>query len=361
MRTGVANSPLHGGFCPPWLFEQMQRLGAAMVEVIVEEFSPEEVLVRLSDPVWFQAFGCVLGFDWHSSGLTTVVSGALKEGLKDRQADLGLFFAGGKGKASRRTPQEIVAAVDQHGLSVSAEDLQFASRMAAKVDNAALQDGFQLYHHLFVFTADGTWAVIQQGMNDETGYARRYHWLSKGLDDFVVEPHAAVCGERATNVLNMTADEAGPARNASTALIDDPHEVLRVLNEMREGKYVKQLTLPRAHPVPQASRLDKVLHRLYERRPADYAQLLGSEGVGPATVRALAMVAEVIYGTPPSRHDPVRYSFAHGGKDGHPKPVDREDYATSIHVLETALGRARIGQTDRLHALRRLARWQGNA
>src|SRR5690625_1729592 len=273
----------------------MQRLGAAMVEVMVEEFSPHEVLARLSDPIWFQAFGSVLGFDWHSSGLTTVVGAALKEGVKDRQADLGLFFAGGKGRASRRKQLDCNEAIDQHGLSLSAADLQFASRMSAKVDNAALQDGFQLYHHLFVFTTDGMWAVIQQGMNDATRYARRYHWLSKGLDDFVVEPHAAVCGEPVADVLNMTAGEAGPARDASTGLIEDPREVLRILNEMRDGKHVKQLTLPRAHPVPHASRLDKTLHRLYERQPADYAELLSNEGVGPATVRALAMVAEVIY------------------------------------------------------------------
>lgn len=397
MRTGTADLPLHGGKCPPWLFSRMTRLGAAIIEAIVEEYGPQEVLRRLADPFWFQALGCVLGFDWHSSGLTTTVCGALKEGLAPRQGDLGLFFAGGKGKTSRKTPQEIQEAGEKYGLPSAIAELQYASRMVAKVDSAALQDGYQLYHHFFVFTADGSWAVVQQGMNEETRWARRYHWQSHGLRDFVCEPHAAVCGQRSPVVLNLVAREGEASRQGMTLLArEHPDRVLaevkQIVEKQREeaspcrqvllpssspgqtpslpGLLPEQnwggvgpppgqpssgrLVLPRPHYVPGATYLDKALRAAYERQPANFQDLLAVPGVGPNTLRALAMVAEVIYGARPSFRDPVRYSFAHGGKDGHPYPVDRQTYDHSIAVLEEALRKARIGELDRLKALRRL-------
>ncbi|MDI3280190.1 MAG: DUF763 domain-containing protein [Bacillota bacterium] len=388
MRTGMASLPLHRGHCPPWLFQHMKRLGAAILQVIAEEFGPEEILRRLADPVWFQALGCVLGFDWHSSGLTTTVCGALKEGLAERSQDVGVFLAGGKGRSSRRTPEEIARAAERHGLGVDVPALQYASRMAAKVDTAALQDGYDLYHHFFAFTASGAWAVVQQGMNEETRWARRYHWLGEKEKNFVCEPHSGVCGPRAGAVLNMVAAESERARAASVALVKEkPEAVLRELRRIEKGALtqpealavrqggggapllsesgqlslpgmgLRSLSLPAGHAVPDADRLNRVLQRLYEEPPRDFAGLLAAPGVGPATVRALALVAEVAYGAPPSFRDPVRYSFAHGGKDGHPFPVNRADYAHSWQVLEDALRRARLGNREKLVALRRLAAW----
>ncbi|NPV53294.1 MAG: DUF763 domain-containing protein [Firmicutes bacterium] len=358
MRSGTANLPLHSGKCPAWLFSRMKLLGAAIIEIIVEEFGPREVLQRLSDPVWFQALGCVLGFDWHSSGITTTVCGALKEGLRAREGDLGIFFAGGKGATSRKTPLEIADACERHGLPSALVNLQYASRMAAKVDSAALQDGYDIYHHLFVFTADGSWAVVQQGMNDRTGWARRYHWIGQTLGDFsfVCEPHAGISSDRihAGEVLNMVAAESDKAREASTLLA-------RVETGVILEEAGKVLSLPSAHAIPGTARLAKALRAAYERQPEDFETLLSTPGVGPATIRALAMVAEVTYGARASRRDPVRYSFAHGGKDGHPFPVNRASYDRSIQVLEDALRRARLGQTDKLKALRRLAAWRGEA
>lgn len=391
VRTGRADLPLHGGHCPPWLFARMRALAAAIAEVVVAEFGPPEFLRRLSDPIWFQAFGAVLGFDWHSSGLTTVVCGALKEGTADRQADLGLFFAGGKGPASRRTPAEIAAAGERHGLAAGLAELERASRLAAKVDSAAVQDGFGLYHHFFAFDRSGRWAVVQQGLRPDAALARRYHWLGEAVADFTREPHAGVVGPAATGpVLNMVAHDSAGARAASLDLTRQPvAEVLRDLAHLRqlEARAARMaeaaasggrgplplslfggtaplapgadtLVLGRPHPIPNAGRIDAVLARLYERRPEEYADLLLTPGVGPATVRALAMVAEVAYGAPPARSDPVRYAFAHGGKDGHPFPVRRADYDRTVAVLETALRRARVGQADQLAALRRLARWE---
>ncbi|HHV62791.1 MAG TPA: DUF763 domain-containing protein [Firmicutes bacterium] len=358
MRSGTANLPLHSGKCPAWLFSRMKLLGAAIIEIIVEEFGPQEVLQRLSDPVWFQALGCVLGFDWHSSGITTTVCGALKEGLRPREGDLGIFFAGGKGATSRKTPLEISDACERHGLPSELLGLQYASKMAAKVDSAALQDGYDIYHHLFVFTADGKWAVVQQGMNEATGWARRYHWIGQLSHDFsfVCEPHAGISCDHvhAGKVLNMVAAESEEARKASAWLARE--ETSMVLGEVR-----KVLSLPASHAIPGTARLEKTLRAAYEHQPEDFETLLSVPGVGPATIRALAMVAEVAYGASPSRRDPVRYSFAHGGKDGHPFPVNRANYDRSIQVLEDALRRARLGQTDKLKALRRLAAWREGA
>ncbi|GAF25906.1 DUF763 domain-containing protein [Neomoorella thermoacetica] len=357
MRTGTASLPLHGGHCPPWLFERMQRLGPAILEVIVQEYGPQEVLRRLSDPHWFQAFGCVLGFDWHSSGLTTTLCGALKEGLRGREKDLGLVIAGGKGRTSRQTPHEIETAVDRLALtSLQPEDLVYASRMAAKVDNTALQDGYQLYHHVFIFTFDGQWAVVQQGMNETSRLARRYHWLGEGMQDFVCEPHAAVCCDARETALNMVARESEASRRVVTELgRQQPAKVVAEFSRILE-KDLPNLALPWRHDVPRAGYLNKALLKVYDVQPRDFAGVLGIEGVGPKTIRALAMVAEVAYGAPASFRDPVRYSFSHGGKDGHPYPVDRQVYDRTINVLEQALAAAKIGRSEKMQALKRLSR-----
>ena len=344
VRTGTASLPLHGGRCPPWLFDRMRQLGAAIVEAMVESFGPDEVLRRLADPFWFQALGCVLGYDWHSSGVTTVVCGALKEGLKGHFHRLGIYVCGGKGGTSRRTPEEIRQHVEAAGLSVDPEHLAYASRMAAKVDGTAVQDGHVLYHHTFFFTRSGAWCVVQQGMNEATGRARRYHWLGEEVRSFVEEPHAAVLGQRQPRVeLNMVARESAPAREACTALAGEP------------PRRVLELVMPDGHPIPGRDRLEKALQALYERQPRNFEQVLATPGVGPKTVRALAMVAEVVFGARPSFRDPARYAFAHGGKDGIPFPVDRELYDRTISTWKQAVRRARLGRRETLEALRKLA------
>ena len=380
VRTGSADSPLHGGHCPPWLFARMRRLAGLIAEVAVADAGTAEFMRRLADPIWFQAFGAVLGFDWHSSGLTTVVCGALKEGVAERQGELGLFLAGGKGAQSRHTPEEIAAAGARYGLPAAHVTLAGHSRLAAKVDSAAVQDGFQLYHHCFAFDRAGRWAVVQQGLCAETAMARRYHWLGEEVRDFADEPHAAVAGPgTAGPVLNMVAHDSRQARAASLAVAaQPPAEVLRDLEALRRleapaarvvpGRPTPlslfgaapsgdRLVLARAHPIPQAARIDAVLHRLYRRQPAEYADLLAEPGVGPATVRALAMVAEVAFGVRAARTDPVRYAFAHGGKDGHPFPVRRRLYDHSLQVLQGVLERLHTGDGEQLRALRRLAAW----
>jgi hypothetical protein len=351
-RTGVANLPLHTGRAPPWLFGRMVRLARAILAHLVAEHRSEEVLRRLSDPFWFQAFGCVLGFDWHSSGITTTVCGALKEAVRDRQADFGLYVAGGKGGTSRKTSAEILAMCE--ALSLEPEPLVRASRLAAKVDNTAVQDGHQLYHHTFLFTQNGSWCVVQQGMSDATRTARRYHWLSEGLTSFVDEPHAAVCCDARGAGLNLVATESAAARAAVTDLAaQPPHELLSLFER------VPSLFMPARHPVSLADvdpgRLHKVLLETYARPPEDFAALLGTAGLGPKSLRALALTAEVIYGTRASTRDPARFAFAHGGKDGTPYPVDRAAYETTIEVLNRALGRARLDRSERIAALKRLA------
>jgi hypothetical protein len=335
----------------------MTRLSRAMVQYMVGEWGPGEVLARLADPYWFQAFGCVLGFDWHSSGVTTTVCGALKEGLKGLEGELGLFVCGGKGAVSRRTPQEIENHGARYGLPASAERLVYASRMSAKVDNTAVQDGYQLYHHCFIFTRDGAWAVVQQGMNPEAGWARRYHWLASPGHSFVNEPHAAVCAEHRGEVtLNMVAAEAETARRVAASLANEhPEALLREIQRMRE------LVLPRRHQLLLSDLHPKSLHpvllRAYEAAPSSFQQVLEVQGVGPKAVRALALIAEVLHGAPLSHRDPARYAFAHGGKDGTPFPVDRKTYDHSIRVLQQTVESARLGKSDRVEALRRLAAW----
>ena len=353
-RTGSAQLPLHTGKAPPWLFSRMVRLSREISTHIVAEFGPDEMLRRLSDPFWFQAFGCVLGFDWHSSGVTTTVTGALKEGIRGIEHDLGLFAGGGKGAASRKTPAEIEQACER--LSIDSGPLVRASRMSAKVDSAAVQDGYQLYHHAFFFTPAGGWCVVQQGMNDDNGMARRYHWLSSSVRSYVNEPHAAICAEAPAETLNLVASESQPVRTAAAALARErPAVVLSAL------KGLPALTMPKRHAVLAADvnpqYLEKILLKTYEQPPEDFEALLGMQGVGARTLRALALVSEVIYGTPASTQDPARFSFAHGGKDGFPYPVDRESYDATIEVLRAAVTRAGIDRSERVAALKRLVRY----
>jgi hypothetical protein len=405
MKRRLAQLPLHGGKAPPWLFKRMKKLAGAVTMAIVEEFGPDEVLRRLADPWWFQAFGCVLGFDWHSSGVTTVTCGALKEAAKTYGADLGLFVAGGKGAVSRKTPQEISDAADRHAVS-HGDGLVYASRMSAKVDSAAVQDGFTIYHHTFVFTHDGKWCVVQQGMDESSGWARRYHWLAESVHDFVCEPHQAIQDlgeepasprqvsggseaaeertghERQLMLLNMVAEESGDNRSASAALIrENPDWLLAQIERATEGP---TLFAPSRHPVLKLDvnwkRLKSIITSAHEKHPEDFQTLLGLQGVGPATIRSLSLVAEIIFNAPPSRRDPTTrgqttstssqddcqtaddprrwadYSYAHGGKDGTPFPVDRDTYDRNIVVLTDAVRKARLGDHDKFAALRRLAK-----
>ncbi len=350
-RTGTATLPLHHGKAPRWLFSRMAALAGEIAGAVVCEFGPEGLLRRLSDPYWFQALGCIVGFDWHSSGLTTTLTGALKEGVRGRQGELGIFVAGGKGAASRKTPEQIT--VQGHRRGIDPAPLVYASRMSAKVDNAAVQDGYQLYHHVFFFTGRGSWAVVQQGMNTMDRTARRYHWYSGGLKDFVLEPHSAVCSDRrGGRVLNMTSRHSTDSRRLSARLA-----------RMQPDKVVKELKAPLRHDVTMADinprRLRSVLVKTYESQPRSFEGLLGIKGVGPKTVRALSLLAELIYGKAPSYDDPARYSFAHGGKDGTPYPVDRETYDKTIDVLRGVIKSARVGRTDKLNAIRRLNRYFG--
>jgi len=352
-RTGVANLPLHYGKMPRWLFERMAKLAREVCIAIVDEFGPEEMLRRMADPHWFQAFGCLLGFDWHSSGVTTTLCAALKEGIKGMERDLGLFIAGGKGRTSRQTPAQIEA----FGSFISAapSSLVYASRMTAKVDSVALQDGYQLYHHVFLFTAQGRWVVVQQGMNEATRYARRYHWLGEAVKDFVCEPHAAICCDQRGQILNLTASESNPARTTIAQIVaeEKPENILADLRR------IKTLDLPSHHHLSaediHPDRLQKIFHLAYERKPQGFEELIGLEGVGPKTLRALSLVSELVHGVPSSFRDPARYSFAHGGKDGIPYPVDRETYDGSIEFLARALRRAKIGERETMEALKRLS------
>ncbi len=363
----------------------MWRMAGAITMAVVDAWGPAEMLRRLSDPWWFQAFGCVLGFDWHSSGVTTVTCGAMKEAYKHFGNDLGLHVAGGKGGVSRRTPQEIADAAGRIALT-GGEKLVYASKMSAKVDSAALQDGYQLYHHCFFFNGAGQWCVVQQGMNDENSHARRYHWLGESVDDFVCEPHTAIqdlAQQRRPKddgqlLLNMVAMEAEANRNASTELVGwNPDKLLAELQRVTEGP---TLFAPAHHAVLPADinvqRLDRIVRSAHEQNPADFAALLGCQGVGPATVRSLSLLAELIYSAPASHRDPAHqppaspsgdtrcwadYSYAHGGKDGHPFPVDRETYDRNIAILTDAVRKARVGDSERTDALRRLARYSRGA
>ncbi|MGO0122114.1 DUF763 domain-containing protein [Desulfothermobacter acidiphilus] len=358
MHTGIANLPLHDGRCPAWLFEKMVLLARAVIELLALEEGAEGVLRRLSDPFWFQSLGCVLGFDWHSSGLTTTVCGALKEALRGQEGELGLFICGGKGKTGFKTPDEIYRYAEHHYLQVQPERLARASRLAAKIDQGALQDGYDLYHHTFCFTASGQWAVVQQGMNTRRREARRYHWLSSACHNPAEEPHAAICSQqREEAVLNLVARESRDARECLPRVTrEQPEQLEHWLTELQ----AKALTLPRRHQLWLSDlnprRLRTVFLRTYEQVPSDFITLLEIPGVGTQGLRALSLIAELIYGTPLSYRDPARFSFAHGGKDGQPYPVNQTLMEHSIRVLSRAVERAKLGQNDKRKALRRLAR-----
>ncbi len=354
-KTGVANLPLHHGRAPSWLFERMCQLARAIVIVIVHESGAEEMLRRLSDPFWFQAFGCVLGYDWHSSGVTTTVCGAVKEGTRGLGDELGFFVAGGKGRTSRKTPTEIENI--GHLLRVNPSPLIYASKMSAKVDNSALQDGYQLYHHTFFFTKHGAWTVIQQGMNASSRYARRYHWLGERVTDFVCEPEAAICSHARGKALNLVASESTEARRtiAHITAEEKPDKIMSELDKLKTLSLPPRahITIADIHP----DRLARAFATAHEHQPKDFESLLGLEGVGPKTIRALSLISDLTYDTPVSLRDPATYSFAHGGKDGHPYPVDRKTYDTSIQFLAQAVNKAKIGNREKLEAFRRLRAW----
>jgi len=353
-RGGSADLPLHGGRVPEWLAGRMAKLGAVVAEAICAQYGRDEFLSRLANPFWFQSFGAVMGMDWHSSGITTSVIGALKRGLTPLEKDLGLHVCGGRGKHSRKTPDELVAIGHRVGFDGAA--LAQASRLVAKVDSAAVQDGFDLYLHAFVVAADGAWTVVQQGMDGTNRLARRYHWCSEGLGSFVEAPHAAIEGRPGGAIVNLTDRRAGGARGAQLALVHAGPDA--VVAAVRRGAGLPHLQLPGRHAVKAS---DVVLRRLHgalaaaaERGPQDFAELLLTPGVGARTVLSLALAAEVIHGTPCRFSDPARFSLAHGGKDGHPFPVPLRVYDETLRVLRAAVDRARLGEDDRLAAIRRL-------
>jgi hypothetical protein len=362
-RAGSADLPLHGGRVPRWLGERMTRLGAVIVQAIVQEYGRDELLRRLAHPFWFQSFGAVMGMDWHSSGITTSVLGALKRGLAPLAGELGLHVCGGRGRHSRRTPQELVAAGERAGFDGAA--LAEASRLVAKVDSAALQDGFELYLHGFIVGDDGRWVVVQQGMNGDRRQARRYHWLSAGLRSFVEEPHAAIDGRGQGVILNLTDRRAAASRERQLALLGTlgpdgiAREVARLDARAAPAQGVlPHLVMPVHHEVRGedivARRLHGALAAAAERGPADFAELLLVPGVGARTVRALALVAEVVHGAPCRFSDPARFAVAHGGKDRHPFPVPLKVYDRTIAVLKSAVQKAKLGQGEELAALKRL-------
>lgn len=355
MRTGIATFGLDYGRCPPWLFERMKRLGRLITEAIVLEFGNQEFVRRLSDPFFFQSFGTVLAFDWDASGLTTTTTGALKEALRGTERTLGIFVAGGKGKTSLKTPDDITRYADWHGFNPN--PLVYASKMSAKVDNSAVQDGFTLYHHSFIFTlrqssGQALWTVVQQGMDTKRGRARRYHWLSDKVYDFVEEPHTGIKDAGITNyhlpitnkVLNLVAKKSRKTRDTSAKLVSEEFPTL--LEDLKVLDYVN-------FPFDR-HRLEKSLSTANDANPQNFEQLLGIRGVGPKSIRALSLISEIIYGAKPSYEDPARYAFAHGGKDAIPYPVDRVTYDKSIAILDRAVKKARLGYYERLHALRRL-------
>jgi hypothetical protein len=352
-RSGVADLPLHGGRVPPWLAERMTMLGAAISESVLYHYGAPELLSRLSDPFWFQALGCVMGMDWHSSGITTSVMGALKRGLNPRAHELGIYVCGGRGKHSRKTPDELRAVADRENLN--GDELARTSRLTAKIDNNAIADGFQLYLHSFVVSKTGEWAVVQQGMNDATGLARRYHWHSATVRDFVSEPHTAIVGQSVIegSIMNLVDSRA---RAAQKALLEITRE-----NSERTLREVPRLTMPAHHDVQEKDidlkRLGAVLAVAHERELRDFANLLLLENLGPRTLQSLALIAEVVHGTPTRFSDPARFSFAHGGKDGHPFPVPLKTYDESLAVLRRALQQAKLGHSEKLDGFGRLDRF----
>jgi uncharacterized protein len=353
-RSGTADLPLHGGRVPQWLAERMTKLGTAITETIVEDYGTSAFLSRLSDPFWFQALGSVMGMDWHSSGITTSVMGALKRGLAPRADELGIYICGGRGRFSRNTPQELRSIAERRGFD--GESLVRTSRLTARIDNNAIADGFQIYLHSFVVTTTGEWAVVQQGLNDRSGMARRYHWHSASVRDFpnlIAEPHTAIVGENQGVIINLVDARAKPAQ---TALLEIAHEKPETTLSV-----ARHLRMPHHHEVRadniNLKRLGAVLAIAYERDLHDFAELLLLENLGPRTLQSLALVAEVVHGAPSRFSDPARFSFAHGGKDRHPFPVPLKTYDESLNFLRTSLEAAKVGDKEKLDGFRRLERF----
>jgi hypothetical protein len=347
-RSGTADLPLHNGRVPQWLVERMTRLGTAITEAIIYHYGSSAFLSRLSDPFWFQALGAVMGMDWHSSGITTSVMGALKRGLGPQADELGIYICGGRGRFSRNTPQELRSIAERR--SFDGEALVRASRLTARVDNNAIADGFQIYLHSFILASNGEWAVVQQGLNDRSGMARRYHWHSATLKDFVAEPHTGIVGENQGLIMNLVDVQAKPAQSA----------LLEIAREKPETTLAaaRQLRMPDHHEVRAQNidlkRLGAVLAVAHDRDLRQFAELLLLESLGPRSLQSLALIAEVVHGTPSRFSDPARFSFAHGGKDRHPFPVPLKTYDESLNFLRTSLDKAKLGGGDKLDGFRRL-------
>lgn len=395
-NSGHADLPLHTGTVPRWLADRMMVLGTLITESLVENFGPDEVLVRLSDPLWFQSFGAVMGMDWHSSGITTSVMYALKRGLNPRAKELGIYVCGGRGKYSRMTPDELIQIADKEGLQ--GDSLVRNSKLVAKIDNNAIQDGFQLYQHNFILTKTGNWAVVQQGMNINEKKARRYHWCSSDLRSFVENPHTGVVGDNLGKILNLTDENARTARDSILDLsLQDTEKVIKEITqigkpasemillsggkvepiknvplqgELFESEEIKSqkpieiqsagrsIIMPAHHEVlaedVDLKRLGGVLATAYESQPKDFESLMLTPGLGPRTLQSLALVSEVIYGTPSRFKDPARFSFAHGGKDGHPFPVPLKIYDESIRILRESIEKSKLGYKDKSECIKRL-------
>ena len=348
-NTRYADLPLHYGKVPPWLAQRMSSLGGAIIEAIILEYGKPAVLARLSDPFWFQAFGCVLGMDWHSSGITTSVMGALKKAVNPKFKELGIYIAGGKGRYSRQTPSELISLADKTGLN--GNELVRSSKLSAKVDNTAIQDGFQIYLHTFIVSDTGEWAVVQQGMNDGTGMARRYHWNSSQFKSFVEEPHTFIYGQNQGVILNLTDAKAADAKLSMLEIIKQ--------NPTQMMMEVQKLVMPSHHDVRSEDvnlkRLGTVLALAHELELRDFVSLLLLEGVVPSTVQSLALVSEIIHGASSRFNDPARFSFAHGGKDGHPFPVPTKVYDETIDILRNSVEKAKIGVSDKQKAIKNLS------
>lgn len=349
MKRGTADLPLHYGTVPPWLAERMSLLGGAIAEAIIIEYGRPALLQRLSDPFWFQSLGCVLGMDWHSSGITTSVMNALRKAINCRSEELGVYICGGRGKFSRETPNQLLEVANKTGLN--GNELVRHSKLAAKVDNTAVQDGFQLYLHTFIVTKEGDWSVIQQGMNPNERMARRYHWLSSSLRSFMEEPHTSVCGRNQGLILNLTDKLAAPTKEGIVELTKESPD--KLMHEV-------SIILPNHHEVKaedvNLKRLGAALILAHETNVSDMESLLLLEGVGPRTLQSLTLVSEVIHGTPSRFSDPARFSFAHGGKDGHPFPVPTSVYDETIEVFDKAIRQARLGEKDKSDALKNLSK-----
>ncbi|HZY38112.1 MAG TPA: DUF763 domain-containing protein [Mucilaginibacter sp.] len=349
-RSGSADLPLHYGHVPVWLAQRMAKLGLAVVENIVLDYGRDEVLKRLSDPFWFQSLGAVMGMDWHSSGITTSVMGALKRSVNPHSKELGIYICGGKGKYSKETPNELLAIGEATGLD--GNYLVKCSKLSAKVDNTAVQDGFQLYTHNFILSSGGQWAVVQQGMSDATSTARRYHWHSESMTTFLDDPHTFIYGQNTGSILNMADSRAEKSRLAIMQIAGEPPD--RMLGE------INKLVMPAHHDVRakdvDLKRLGAVLWLAHEKQPKDFEGLLQLQGLGPRTLQSLALVSEVIHGAPSRFEDPARFSFAHGGKDGHPFPVPTKVYDETIGILQTAIHKAKLGLTEKNDAIKRLSK-----